>query len=35
MRNTCPARFGFRDKNRGVKQFLNEHICPKRLKNVA
>jgi hypothetical protein len=29
------ARSGFRGKNRGVKQFLNEKICPKRLKIIA
>jgi hypothetical protein len=29
------ACFGFRAKNRGVKQFLNETICQKRLKNIA
>jgi hypothetical protein len=29
------ARSGFRGKKQGVKQFLNEKICPKRLKGVA
>jgi hypothetical protein len=31
---TAPSA-GFRAKNRGVKQFLNDKICPKRLKNIA
>jgi hypothetical protein len=40
LKRNCPlwnatARSGFRGKNWGVKQFLNEKICQKRLKNIA
>jgi hypothetical protein len=40
LKRNCPlwnatARSGFRAKNWGVKQFLNEKICQKRLKNIA